>query len=123
MMNMKLRDIFGGICFAVLMVLTIAGISHLERTLFSHTPASDYEARNAVLLRQCDSLQTAVNRLQDIIDRKGEVIDSLEREKEKNLRSLRNLRNEYEKDTDHIDSLPDDELFRFFTEYIKNGNR
>ena len=85
-------------------------------TFVNMTP---YETANAVLRRECDSLQIVVVRLQEERQMQISTIDSLQRSIHQNTVQIHENRKEYENELVRVGNLSDDELFRFFTDYIK----
>ena len=83
---------------------------------------ADYESENAILRRQCDSLQNVVNRLQNVTNLHLATIDSLKSLLTKNTHQTNENRISHEKEIVRISAMPADSLFLFFTEYVDGFN-
>jgi len=79
---------------------------------------SHREAENALLQNRSDSLRSVVNHLQSEIEAHHATIDSLQHLIAQNTSNITQNRIEHEKEIVRIADMPDDELFRFFTDYL-----
>ena len=93
----------------------------MNRSKQEPSDISPYEAKNCILRREADSLQTIASRFKSVADSLQIVIrkhafslDSL-----KSLQSLNRLKHENE--ILRIHAMPADSLFRFFAEYLSSN--
>ena len=82
-----------------------------------------YDNNEYILLRrQIDSLNRVVIRKSSEIEIHKESIDSLENINAKNTSKINEIRSQFENEMVRMDGIPDDNLFRFFAEYLEKFN-
>jgi CO dehydrogenase/acetyl-CoA synthase beta subunit len=106
------------IWLSVIVVLAyLVGVLSVNRVVIDDIRYRERE--NTVLKRECDSLRVVADSLTAVIKTHKAVVDSLERSLNQNENQINENRSAYEKDVIRIDSLSDDDLYRFFTEFLE----
>jgi len=100
------------VAVGIVLLISISGKSNYDSI-------SPFEAANAILRSECDSLKVVVDRLHDERETYYAVIDSLYTRINQNASEINQNRTHYENEIVRIDGMSPDSLFRFFTEYIR----
>jgi uncharacterized protein YpmS len=114
MERMKWYDVILYVIFAAIFILLIIAVTKIRKP----EPTSHLEAENAALRQECDSLQSIVRRLDMESKAFYVTIDSLNSLISSNTLKQHENRTTYEVEIFRVDAMPDDELYKFFTDYI-----
>lgn len=123
-MNMEMfRDIATTACMVIIVFLMMMVYVFKPRNTAVSFELKEYEAKNAALHRECDSLKMIVIWLQQ--ENKGQyvILDSLYAILDKNSTEINQKRMEYEKEINRINDIPADSLYGIYTEYVEGWRK